>query len=291
MIYVNTVLQTPNINYFFEGGTSFEFTQAPLPQDNIDIYFYRGKRGIDSATVTDVNETVRPGDQLQIRTNDYVGNNDIDDTNPRQVAWDKQKRDLFIYGQPIFKTRDSIESIIRPDPAILAPLTNTSSTFYIESAQLFRYEEDAFDSVTNLENIAGRIYSQPNIFTSSGTEFVPAEPVAVVNASGTVTGINFVNGNNGRGYPGNTKITIAPPNGPGNRATVGTISIQPITGEIAFVQVPFNNSGYDPAKPPTVLIEEPSIVYENKVKINGDFIRGYSSIITQIQGSNGSIRL
>ena len=316
MIYVNTVLQTPNINYFFEGGTSFEFSSAPLPEDDIDIYFYRGKRGIDSATVTDVNETVRPGDQLQIKKNDvfdgsktqdirlvteiassdtartnvYVGNNDIDDTNPRQVAWDKQKRDLFIYGQPIFKTRDSIESIIRPDPAIIAPLSRTSSTFYIESPQLFRYEEDAFDSVTNLENIAGRIYSQPNIFTSSGTEFVPAEPVAVVNSSGTVTGINFINGNNGRGYPGNTKITIASPNGPGVRARVGTISIQPITGEIAFVQVPFTNSGYDPANPPTVLIEQPSIIYEDQVKINGDFVRGYSSIITEIQGSNGSIR-
>lgn len=315
LIYVNTVLQTPNINYFFEGGTSFEFTQAPLPEDDIDIYFYRGKRNVDSATVTDVNETVRPGDQLQIKKNDvfdgsktqdirlvteiassdtartnvYIGNNDIDDTNPRQVAWDKQKRDLFIYGQPIFKTRDSIESIIRPDPAIIAPLTKTSSTFYLDSPQLFRYEEDIIGNVSDITNLRGKIYSQPNIFIPAGTEFEPAEPVATVNSSGTVTGITFANGNNGRGYPQGTKITIAPPVD-GQRATVGTVSISPVTGAFQFIQVNFTNSGYDPAKPPTVLIEQPTIIYEDEVKINGDFIRGYSSIITEIQGSANSIR-
>ena len=48
LIYVNTVLQVPKLNYFFEGGTSFEFTAAPFAEDDIDIYFYRGKRNLDS---------------------------------------------------------------------------------------------------------------------------------------------------------------------------------------------------------------------------------------------------
>ena len=317
LIYVNTVLQTPNINYFFEGGTSFEFSSAPLPEDDIDIYFYRGKRDLDSATVTDVNETVRPGDQLQIKKNDvfdgsktqdirlvteiassdtartnvYVGNNDINDADPRQVAWDKQKRDIFIYGQPIFKTRDSIESIIRPDPAIIAPLTPTSSTFYIDSPQLFRYETSIIGSVANLSKITGKIYSQPNVFISTGEEFVEAAPVANVDASGRVTGISFIGGNNGRGYPSNTTINIAEPRD-GVRALIGTISISPLTGSLDFIQISnlFDNTGYDPANPPAVLIESPTIIYEDEVGINGDFIRGYSAEITAIQGGVNTIR-
>ena len=122
MIYVDTVLQIPGIDYNFDGGTSFEFTSPPLPQERIDIYFYRGKRGIDSNLVTDINESIRPGDELQlkkndannddigtqdirivteiassdtVRTNIYVGNNDLDAIKPREVAWDKQKRDVF----------------------------------------------------------------------------------------------------------------------------------------------------------------------------------------------------
>ena len=113
----------------------------PLPEDDIDVYFYRGKRGVDSQTVTDVDESIRPGDELQIRKNDaidpsktqnirtvteiassdtvrtniYFGNNDLDTVNPRPVAWDKQKRDIFIYGEVAPKTRDSIEPIIKPN--------------------------------------------------------------------------------------------------------------------------------------------------------------------------------
>ncbi len=39
-----------------------------------------------------------------------------------------------------------------------------------------------------------------------------------------------------------------------------------------------------------VLIEEPTIIYEDQVKINANFIRGYSATITEVQGSSGSIR-
>ena len=43
-----------------------------------------------------------------VRTNIYFGNNDLDTTSTqRPVAWDKQKRDIFIYGEIAPKTRDS----------------------------------------------------------------------------------------------------------------------------------------------------------------------------------------
>ena len=44
LIFVNTVLQYPGLSYTSEGGTSFQFLLPPEPEDDIDIYFYRGKR-------------------------------------------------------------------------------------------------------------------------------------------------------------------------------------------------------------------------------------------------------
>jgi len=145
LIFVNTVLQVPNESYFFKGGTTFQFLIPPRPEDDVDVYFYRGKRGIDSVQVDIPGEKIKPGDEIQVRKNDsydpsktqdirtvteiiesdtvrtsiYVGNNDLDTNNPRPVAWDKQKRDLFIYGEPVTKVRDSLESIIKPTAAIV----------------------------------------------------------------------------------------------------------------------------------------------------------------------------
>ena len=193
LIYVNTVLQVPGLNYTFEGGTSFEFTRAPLAEDDIDIYFYRGRRDIDSSIVTSVSETIRPGDEVQIRKNDvydpsktqdirvvteiassdtvrtnvYEGNNDIDEVNPRPVAWDKQKRDIFIYGQPVYKTRDSLESTIKPTASIIKrDFDGTESILYLDDARMFRYETDAAIAAGgNIEEEIGlKIYSQEDIF-------------------------------------------------------------------------------------------------------------------------------
>ena len=169
MIYVDTVLQVPGVDYTFDGGSSFEFSSAPLPQENIDIYFYRGKRGLDSTIVTDINESIRPGDELQlmrndankdnvqtqdvrivteiassdtVRTNIYVGDNDLDSVKARQVAWDKQKRDVFIYGLPVYKTRDTLEPIIKPQSYLIRNASSTSPEMFLSSANLFKYEED-----------------------------------------------------------------------------------------------------------------------------------------------------
>ena len=40
LIFVNGVLQTPNISYQFEGGTTFTFTEAPMASDKVDVFFY-----------------------------------------------------------------------------------------------------------------------------------------------------------------------------------------------------------------------------------------------------------
>ena len=52
LIFVNGVIQEPNKSYTFDGGSSFEFVQAPDANDVIDIFFYKGTTGVDSVQVS-----------------------------------------------------------------------------------------------------------------------------------------------------------------------------------------------------------------------------------------------
>ena len=47
LIFVNGVLQEPGSAYTFEGGTTFEFEEAPRPEAQVDIFFYKGQDGVD----------------------------------------------------------------------------------------------------------------------------------------------------------------------------------------------------------------------------------------------------
>ena len=310
LIYVNTVLQVPKLNYVFDGGTSFEFTAAPFAEDDIDIYFYRGKRGIDSNIVTEIDESIRPGDELQIKKNDYTiltdpdprsktqrmrtvteiassdtvrtdiyfGNRDIDEVRPRQVAWDKQKRDIFIYGDPAPKTRDSYEPIIQPRCAIIRDFSTTDSEMFVDSARYFEYE--AFPQfypglpVPVLASLQGRAYK------STLDEFVVAEFEAVVNNAGEVQSINIINA--GKGYPSDAALSISSPVD-GVRATATPI-MNTLDGSFIAVIVNDRGSGYDQANPPSVITAEPSLVYEDFPFSN---VEGFAGIITGIRATGG----
>ena len=303
LIYVNTVLQKPVENYVFDGGTSFEFTRAPFPEDDIDVYFYRGKRNIDSRVVTDVNESIRPGDELQIRknnaipgtktqdirtvtdiaasdtvrTNTYFGRDDLDAVNPREVAWDKQKRDVFIYGEVYTKVRDSIEPIIKPSASIIRTVRPTDNIIYVDNANLFDYEENVPGSPVVLTGLTGRIYR------TVGSEQIPAVYEANVQSNGQLSPLlNRLDA--GSGYSPGVQITIAPPLDPtGTRA--GSVQPNVVGGTIISAQVNNRGSGYDPANPPAVLIEPFTMNFEDILEITS--IQGFAGIITSIEATNG----
>ena len=304
LIYVNTVLQVPKVSYNFDGGTTFQFTRAPFPEDDIDIYFYRGKRNVDSIIVTEVDESIRPGDELQIkknnyineispsdptktqdirtvteiassdtvRTNIYFGNDDLETTRPREVAWDKQKRDIFIYGEPFSKARDSLEPIIQPTANILAGISSLSTQILVDNSELFKYEER--EGSSTIAGMQARIYSQPR------ADYTPAVVQAVVNSSGNVTGITIIDGGSGyttNGPDENTVAISSPVNGERARAR---IIFNTFDGSIAAFIMLDQGSGYDPSKPPSVLISEPQLFYEDVLDIPS--VLGYSGIITGI---------
>ena len=75
LIFVNGVVQDPGEAFTFDGGTSFEFTQAPDPTDIIDIFFYKGTQGVDTVQVSagaSVAPTIKVGDSVQLIKNSGI---------------------------------------------------------------------------------------------------------------------------------------------------------------------------------------------------------------------------
>ena len=66
------MLQQPDVNYQFEGGTSISFTTAPSADDNISIYIYKGQDGVDSVISTNQNPLVEVGDFVQLTKSDGI---------------------------------------------------------------------------------------------------------------------------------------------------------------------------------------------------------------------------
>ena len=167
IIFINGVIQKPITNYVFEGGTSFVFAKAPLPQDEVEIYYYKGLRGKDSLQNDNVKPTIEPGDIVQVNSNNIVPNTvtqrnrtvynltesdrietnrygdvGVDDQNQKPVSWTKQKIGKKINGEFISKTRDSIEPLIFPTARIIKDVSTTDTEVFIENSKLFSFETD-----------------------------------------------------------------------------------------------------------------------------------------------------
>ena len=167
IIFVNGVLQKPVENYIFEGGTSFAFTRAPLPQEEIEIYFYKGVDGTDSTLVDNIIPTIETGDVVQVisnniypntitqdertvynittsdkfETNRYTGLG-VDETNYKPLSWTKQKTDKKINGQYVYKSRDVLEPLIFPTARIIKDVSTTDTEIFVDNIELFNYETD-----------------------------------------------------------------------------------------------------------------------------------------------------
>ena len=209
LLFVNGVVQVPKKDYFFEGGTSFNFnfTSPPGASDEISIYFYRGTRGVDSFIVT-VFETVKPGDEVQLKkydgtdtitqdertifsikdstdieTNVYR-NQGIDADVFRPISFTRQKRDIIISEQIQPKIRESLEAQVMPTTKIIKDLSASDTEIFVESANLFRYEQD--DGNTGLVVADGFIVNQ--------NEPVAASVTATVSTAGTISALTIVDG-------------------------------------------------------------------------------------------------
>ena len=307
LIFVNGVIQEPGQHYQFEGGTSFTFTEAPDEDDKVDIFFYRGTRGTDSASVNTV-ETVKQGDILTLNKNDYLSgtitqeprtiynitNSDKVETNlytglgistvPRPVSWTKQKIDKEIAGEFVSKARDSIEPLVYPTARVISDLSTSGTEVFLDNGKLFDYE---VGSPINIDALIVNTSADP----------VAAAITAVVSAAGTISSLTI--GNGGSGQSGTVSVKISKPFSVGfqtNFVPDGTNTVTGI-GSTATATATITNGvvtattivnpgfGYSQAQPPQVITSIPTVSLENIT--NAGVATGFSGIITGIQTATG----
>jgi len=307
LIFVNGVVQVPKKDYFFEGGTSFNFnfTSPPLPFDVISIYFYRGTRGTDSFIVT-VFETVKPGDQVGLKKfdgTDTITQNErtifsIKDSTDietnvyrdqgiepnvfRPISFTRQKKDIIISEQIQPKIRETLEAQVMPTSKIIGDLGLSGSEIFLESSDLFRYEQD--EGNTGLVVADGLIvkYNDP----------VAAAVTASVSVGGTITSLTIASA--GSGYAdGPVEVSIANPSKVDNPKYgiigIGTTAIATGSasgGILTSVTLTNEGLGYDPTNPPKAIVEFPAS--ETESVVGADVILGYAGIITGIGTTTGT---
>ena len=310
LIVINGVIQDPGVAYEFVGGTSFVFKTAPKEEDNVAIFFYRGTVGDDSKLFTDVNETLKRGDFVQVlknnsildittsqdqrtifdisfsdkfETNLYL-NQGIDIVNDKPLSWTKQKVDKKINGENVYKSRDSIESLIYPTAKIIKDFSTTTNEIFVDNAEFFKYDVPTgadFDAL---------------IFSGTADP-VSAGVTAIVSIAGTIQSLSITNP--GSGYTGSSvTVKIAAPLtvgiltslpmggiGIGSTATA-TIAVSAAGSLTTPITITNPGLGYSVGMPPGVIVPLPDPTYENIANIK--LVNGFSGIITGITTTNGS---
>jgi len=297
LIFINDVLQQPEVAYNFTGGGTVQFVEPPEPGDSSKVLFYKGSGDVD-VVFTDILETVKTGDTLDINNNPeqgqgtgldedvrtVVGINTIDSvqtttysgpgvtndtTLSRPLTWCKQQIDKIINGQEIGKDRVEYEPMIYPTSYLIQPISLASTIAYVDSVRpLFNTHSESGDR--DFQNKI-KILSQDTSVSSVAT--------ATVSGLGTVS-VNVTNV--GSGYTVAPTLSISNPSD-GTRAT-GTLTLS--GGSVGVVSVTNPGTGYTNTNPPLVLISEPTLVRE---EIEVDSYTGdYGNIVGLGTTSTGS---
>lgn len=213
LIVINGVIQDPGVAYQFDGGTSFVFTTAPRPDDNVAIFFYKGTGGDDVIVNDTINETLKRGDTVQVLKNNSIpgtvtqdkrtvfdlsfsdkfetnlySNQGIDSENNKPLSWIKQKVDRKINGEDVYKTRDSIESLIYPTAKIIKDFSTADNEIFVDNAEFFDSD--------NPEPFSSLIVNGISTTASGAVELIAN--ISLVNGfSGTIIGIGTTTGSGG----------------------------------------------------------------------------------------------
>jgi len=330
LIFVNGVLQNPGENYSFSGGASFTFSEPPKTGDQIAVFFYRGTADIDDRQIGSVIPTLERGDEVQVkeylnisgqnsrRVFDYK-ESDVLETSPykgkgvfgedsgeigrtfRPVSWTKQKKDLVLGGDIVYKTRRSLLGQIYPTTNIIKDVNPGDTEMYVENVDLLVYE-----------NPSAFLGEQIKLFLiDDNTDFVPAEfNVGISNGSIDTFEIT----NPGAGYTSNdgslTLIVNDPPytirpgwpdtveveegnlinvsnnlSLPPQRSSVGILTVAiGIGGTLMNPSITNSGAGYTVA--PTVAAPLPPANEEVVGDLNT--LEGFSGIVTSIRQSGTS---
>ena len=307
IIFVNGVLQTPKSAYQFEGGSTFTFTEAPDPEDKVDIFFYKGQDGVD-VEIKDIQETIKIGDKLRVTRNENIGITTSQDSNrivkeilsadlietdvytgkgidvndEKPVRWEKQKVDVILNGEIIPKTRPVLEPQIYPTAKIIADLSTTDGPgtgnndgIFVDDSFPFLYEKERY-------NESGDDQVDALISSGQGEVSVAAAATAIVASDGTISSIVMTE--NGERIFSTPTVKIAAPHevgvGIGTTATATANISSTNFGSVQSITITNSGFGYTHSAPPGVIIELPTFETEKITTITN--VEGYTGIITGI---------
>ena len=290
LIIINGAIQEPGVAYDFDGGTSFVFREAPRATDDVSIFFYRGTDGEDTLLITDIKETLKPGDIIELlrmesdkvsqtdRTIEAIVDSDRIETSfytgagitseRKQFSWTKQKVDKIIGGQVVSKARSITEPLVFPTAKIIRDLSSTETgQIFVDNASIFNYEGDL-----PTKPIGGFIVD------NAIAEPRAASLTATINASGQLSGLTIVDG--GLGYVGaSTNLSVGIPTS-GIGVGIGTTATATATitnGVISGTSITNAGFGYTSTNVPKVIAPLP--LYKSELVSN----------ITAVQDITGSI--
>ena len=146
LVFLNNILQVPGESYFFFGGNRIIFSEAPREGDFLRLLFYKGNGEGNDVIQTNVVQTIKEGDTVQIISDDplytekarivldivstdtaetlpYFGPGNTDDINfIRSVTWCRQTEDRIINGLVVSKSRVFYEPNILPAAYLIKPV-------------------------------------------------------------------------------------------------------------------------------------------------------------------------
>jgi hypothetical protein len=283
LVFLNDILQEPGVAYQFEGGSVITFAEAPKAgldgvensSDTSKIIFYKGAGSVD-VVFTDILETVKIGDMLDINNNPDLGQpitldqtqrtvtgiNTLDsvETNNypgpgitsdqsilRPVTWCKQSVDKFINGKYVGKDRVEYESQIYPASYLIQPLSVSTTTAYVDSVR----------PLFNSNNESANRTFQNSILVVSQDSKVGSIATATVSVGGSITALNITNP--GAGYTTSSANVIISDPDVGTTATATANITNDIVTSFTISEA---GTGYTSTSLPLVIIESPTFVRE-----------------------------
>ena len=294
LVFINDVLQIPVESYRVVGGL-IKFTEAPMPEDKCEIYFYIGssadvrtKRiispfnvgdGIQILNFSETNDTEDSQSERTIvgietrttnfiLTNTYEGNG-ISTTKDylRPLSLIKQTSDLIIDGLEFSKDRPLLSSRISPICYLLSNVSTSSTVIYVNYlVPLFNEYDDFPKSLSKIKII-------------NQQEKAGAISTAIVSGIGSISSIVISDG--GVGFNTSPVVSIAATSRIGtindgvvvytsNASVIANISG---LGTVSSVQILNGGLGYSQSNPPSVLIEPEPHSSETIINVSyeGDF--------------------
>ena len=291
LVFINDILQVPDVSYTFEGGSQITFNEAPkgpgsgIPEgDTSRILFYKGA-GSSDVVFRDGEQTIKIGDSVELNADIDGGQSIYFDQNKRVVTgittidavqtnlypgpglanirtltrpltWCKQTIDRKIDGQFVGKDRPKYEPAIFPAAYLTSSVGIGSTLAYVDSVR----------PLFNIANESSNRSFQNSVTLISQDSSSDAIATATVSTGGTISSVTLTNG--GSGYDFTPTVTIA---GIGTLGTQATATASVTAGVVTSVTI--TNGGTNYSTQPLVYIQPPRITKEvvNVNSYTGDY--------------------